>query len=89
VLRCWKLSDGELVSKVRMPNDLNLVTSPVVTPQGHLYIANGGVSVVIGPSPAFDVLATNDLHDPSSASPAVADGRIYIKGGRNLYCIGK
>lgn len=87
VLKYWKLSDGELVSKVRMPNNVNLVASPVVTPLGQLYFASGGISVVIGSGPAFGVLATNDLHDPSSASPAVAGGRIYIKGGRNLYCI--
>jgi hypothetical protein len=29
------------------------------------------------------------LGDPSQASPAVADGRIFLRGGRNLYCIGK
>ena len=87
MLKYWKLSDGELVSKVRLPNNVNLVASPVVTPLGQLYFASGGISVVIGSGPAFGVLATNDLHDPSSASPAVAGGRIYIKGGRNLYCI--
>jgi hypothetical protein len=34
------------------------------------------------------VLGVNDLGDPSHASPAVANGKLYIRGGRNLYCIG-
>jgi hypothetical protein len=35
------------------------------------------------------VLATNDLGDPSPASPAGAGGRIYLKGQRYLWCVGK
>ena len=87
--RGWGLPTQRIYRKVRMPNDVNLVASPVVTPLGQLYFASGGTSVVIGSGQAFGVLATNDLHDPSSASPAVAGSRIYIKGERNLYCIGQ
>jgi len=60
-----------------------------VTAEGRIYFASGGKSVVIAAGPKFELLATNDLGDPSKASAAVADGRIYIKGGRNLYCIGE
>jgi hypothetical protein len=37
----------------------------------------------------LDILATNELGDGSEASPAVADGRIFLKGRQHLYCIGK
>jgi len=37
----------------------------------------------------FETLATNDLGDDSPASPAVAHGRLYLKGGKYLYCVGK
>jgi hypothetical protein len=39
--------------------------------------------------PTFRVLAVNDLGDPGDASPAVAGGRIFLKGHRYLYGIGK
>jgi hypothetical protein len=39
--------------------------------------------------PKLELLATNDLGDHSQASPAVAGGRIFLKGRRNLYCVGK
>jgi outer membrane protein assembly factor BamB len=89
VLRCWRLADGQEVYKQRLPNGVDAAASPLVTPEGRIYFAGGGKSVVIAAGPNCDVLATNDLGDPSSASAAVAGGRIYIKGGRNLYCIGK
>ena len=88
VLKAWKVANGEVVHKGRLPNDVSHVSSPIITSQGQLYFASGGVSAVIGPGPAFEVLATNDLGDSSSASAAVASGRLYIKGGKFLYCIG-
>jgi hypothetical protein len=39
-----------------------------------------------GPKP--DVLAINTLGDANRASPAVAAGRIYLKGARYLWCLG-
>jgi hypothetical protein len=36
------------------------------------------------------LLATNSLGERGiRATPAVADGRLYIRGERNLFCIGK
>ena len=65
-----------------------LCTSPFITPEGHLYAASSGKSYVVKAGPKVEVLATNDLGDPSNASPAVAGGRIYLKGRRYLWCIG-
>ena len=89
VLKCWKLADGMQVFSERLPNGVDHAGSPIVTPEGRLYFAGGGKSVVLAPGPKYEVLGTGDLEDPSKTSPAVAGGRIYIKGGKNLYCIGK
>ena len=48
-----------------------------------------GKSIVIPAGPKFEVLATSDLGELSSASPAVAGGRIYLKGSKHLFCVGK
>ena len=89
ILQCRKLDDGEPVYKGRLPTGLDQAASPFVTPDGRIYFASGGKSVVVAAGPEFEVLATNDLGDSSQASAAIANGRIYIKGGRKLYCIGK
>ena len=57
--------------------------------EARLYFAGEDGSVrVVKAGPKFEVLAANDLGDPSPASPAVADGRLYLKGRDFLYCIG-
>ena len=88
VLRCWRLVTGEEVYRERLPAGVEPAVSPFVTPEGRLYFAGGGKSVVVAPGPKFELLAANDLGDPGKASPAVADGRIYVKGGRFLFCVG-
>lgn len=89
IVKCWRLSDGELMFKERLPNGASDVASPFVTPEGRIYFASAGVTAVIAAGPKFELLATNNLGDPSPASAAVAGGRIYLKGSRSLYCIGK
>ena len=63
-------------------------SSPVVTPDGRIYLASAGRTYVVKAGPKLDVLAINELGDGGPASPAVADGRIYLKGRQYLYCIG-
>lgn len=48
-------------------------------------------TVVLAAKPEFKVLATNIIADDDSvanASPAVADGRIYLRSNRYVYCFG-
>jgi outer membrane protein assembly factor BamB len=87
-LTCWKLADGSKVYDERLPG-VAVAPSPFATPDGRLYFASGGKSYVVKAGPKFEVLGTGDLGDPSQASPAVADGRMFLRGGRNLYCVGK
>jgi hypothetical protein len=35
----------------------------------------------------LEVLATNDLSEPSNATPAIADGHIFLRTDGHLYCI--
>ena len=43
---------------------------------------------MIKAGPAHEVLRTNSLGEPISASPAIANGRIYIRGEKTLFAIG-
>ena len=85
---CWKLDDGAEAFSQRLPG-VSTSSSPVVTADGRIYCASAGKSYVLRAGPKPDVLAKNDLGDGCPASPAVADGRIYLKGRQYLYCIGK
>jgi hypothetical protein len=55
---------------------------------GRIYFANGGRSYVVQAGAQIRVLAMNDLGDPNHASPAVSNGRLFIVGLKNVYCLG-
>jgi outer membrane protein assembly factor BamB len=88
VLTCWKWTTGAEIFKGRIEG-AESAASPFATADGRIYCVSGGKSYVLKAGPALEILARNDLGDPSRSSPAVAAGRIYIKGGRFLYCVGK
>jgi len=88
VLRSFDMSDGHERYAKRLEG-VSTPSSPIVTPQGILYFASAGKSYVVRAGHSFELLATNDLEDPSQSAPAVAPGRLILKGSRFLYCIGK
>ncbi len=63
--------------------------SPVLA-DGKIYVTNeDGVTTVVAAGPKFEVLAENPLNDYCLSSPAISDGRIFIRTAQNLYAIGK
>ena len=46
-----------------------------------------GLTTVVSASPRFRRLTENRLDDQTLASPAVSDGRIFIRGRKWLYCL--
>jgi hypothetical protein len=57
---------------------------------GHVYyLSDRGVTTVIQPGREFKAISKNELGEDCRASPAISQGRIYIRGESNLYCIGK
>ena len=51
-------------------------------------VGREGVGIVVQAGKEFKILATNDLKEVTYASPAIADGRLYIRTWKHLYCIG-
>ncbi len=86
IVACIRHATGEVVYTERMPG-VSASSSPVAA-DGRIYFASAGKSYVVKAGAAFDILATNDLGDGGPASPAVADGKIYLKGRKSLFCIG-
>jgi outer membrane protein assembly factor BamB len=55
---------------------------------GRIYItARDGVTVVLRHSLENSMLAVNRLNDSFSASPAIVEGELYLRGEKYLYCI--
>jgi outer membrane protein assembly factor BamB len=56
---------------------------------GRLYVTSRkGVTTVFRPNPEkFELLAMNDLGEPSNATLAISDGQIFLRTDGHLYCI--
>ncbi|MBX3731036.1 MAG: PQQ-binding-like beta-propeller repeat protein [Verrucomicrobiae bacterium] len=84
VASCLDAATGESVWMERVGG--NFSASPVAA-AGRLYlVADNGDTSVIEAGPEFKVLARNPLGEPVQASPALADGRFYIRTERHLFC---
>jgi outer membrane protein assembly factor BamB len=87
VLTVFELSSGEQHFQQRLGTDAGFTSSPVAA-GGRLYITNeDGHTFVLQQGKAYKLLAENDLGEPVMASPAIADGVLYIRGGQHLFAI--
>jgi outer membrane protein assembly factor BamB len=86
-LRCLKLDTGADVYDEKLRGASTCAT-PVITGDGLLYVVSGGVSHVVRTGQKFEIVGGGDLADPSNASPAFANGRIYVRGTAALYALG-
>jgi outer membrane protein assembly factor BamB len=89
IVTCLNPRNGEVVYEGgRMPSPGSVKASPVAF-EGKILISNeNGQSVVIRAGPRFEVLQTNSVEESVWASPAVSNGRIFIRGQRHLFAIG-
>jgi outer membrane protein assembly factor BamB len=85
---CYHAPTGKRVWFERLA-DAGFHSSPVLI-DGKVYATSvAGDVYVFAAEPTFRLLARNELGEVVRATAAVADGRVYIRGERHLYCIGK
>lgn len=64
-------------------------SSPVLA-DGLVYMPNDeGVITVIKPGPSYNPVARNEIGETLFASAAISRGKIYLRGGKHIFCIGK
>ena len=71
----------------RVPVPATFFASPVAFDDKILLTSEDGDSFVIKAGPVHEVLPTNSVGEPVYASPAIADGTIYIRGDKHLFAI--
>lgn len=87
IARCLNAQTGRQSWKERLKGEYR--ASPIAA-EGRVYFLNTkGLCTVISASSRFDRLTENPLDDQTLASPAVSDGKLYIRGRKMLYCIKK
>ena len=73
-----------LQEAMRWPN-----ASPVAS-QGHVYFASTrGTVSAIAAGDVLKVIARNELGESIMATPAIADGKLYVRTGSHLWAFGR
>jgi outer membrane protein assembly factor BamB len=89
ILSVLRADSGALVYRERLGAPGLYFSSPVAT-GGRIYIGSGeGVLSVLTDADRLEVLARNDFGEPIVATPALADGHIYVRTARHLYAFGE
>ena len=90
VMTCLDAITGQLKYEGgRVPVPGTFFASPIAFDNKILLTSEDGDSFVIKAGPVHEVLRTNSVGEPVYASPAVANGNIFIRGDKHLFAIGK
>ncbi len=86
IVSCLDAATGKLIYLERLDDQFS--ASPVVVGDLLYFPAESGITYVVRAGNRLDVVAANDLGAPILASPAVVDGRLYLRTAEGLVCIG-
>ena len=89
ILSCLNAKTGEVVYEGgRVPIATKFYgASPVAFDGKILLTSDDGDTFVIKAGPKHEVLGTNSIGEPSRTSIAIADGKLFVRGEKNLFCI--
>jgi outer membrane protein assembly factor BamB len=87
ILHCFEAGSGKAVWSHRLGGRFR---SSLVAAEDNIYVTDDkGLTAVFKATPAgFKPVSAGDLNEFCYATPAISNGRIYIRTGGQLYCIG-
>ena len=83
-------ASGKILRQGRLPNALDTYYASPVAGGGHVYlVSQQGKMTVLKAGGQWAPVASIDFEDECYATPAIADGRLYIRTRSMLYCFGE
>jgi outer membrane protein assembly factor BamB len=87
ILTCYEAKTGKVAYKERIAGATGFTASPWAA-GGKIFCADGeGTTFVLEAGPTYKLLAKNPLGEMCWSTPALADGKIYLRTIDHLYCI--
>ena len=84
-VHCIEAATGNIV----WVKDMGIQYSSPVLANGLVYMPNDeGIITIIKPGPKFEYIAKNSIGEKMFASPAISNGKIYLRSFKHLFCIG-
>ena len=90
IMTCLEASTGKVIyDNGRVPVPASFASS-ILAYEGKLLISSmDGDTFVIEAGTEHKVLRTNSIGEPIWATPAISDGKLFLRGEKTLYAIGK
>jgi outer membrane protein assembly factor BamB len=85
ILTCYGAAKGGKVWEKDLAQ--TFMASPSLVAENAYLLAEDGTMIIIKAARQFKEIGRCELGEESVASPAFLDGRIYLRGKKNLYCI--
>ena len=91
IVTCFRAATGEVMWQERLgrPRREGFSASPVAVDGKVFFTNDNGQTFVLRAGPEFELLHINDIGARTLASPALVDGRWYIRTERELLAIGE
>lgn len=88
---CLEAATGKVVYEERIGRAGTVYASSLLADGKVYYVSRDGKTFVVAAKPEYELLATNDLRDGGifHATPVAADGKLFIRSDKFLYCLGK
>jgi len=87
ILSSLDMKTGEIIKQERLPGAIGAYYSSPLGADGKIYaISEDGKAAVIQAGAQWELLQVNDLADGCKATPAIADGKLYVRTYNTLYC---
>lgn len=91
ILRCVEFKTGKTLYEERVEGvqgSAKFFSSPIAA-DGKIFCGSQqGDLIVLKAGPKFERLAATKLGAPINATPAIANGRLFIRTGKELLCVG-
>ena len=89
LLSCYEARTGKQIYRERVGTGVSFSASPVIG-DGKLYLGSeDGDMFVFRTGPRYELLAKIPFGEPLMATPAIADGTLYVRTVSKLYAIGQ
>ncbi len=90
IFSSFDMRTGEIVKQARLQDALGDYYASPVAADGKIYaVSEEGKAAVIQAGAQWQVLQVNDLGDGCKGTPAIADGRLFVRTYGTLYCFAK
>jgi outer membrane protein assembly factor BamB len=87
IMQCGDAKTGKIVWDLRLKGPIS--ASPIAA-DGRIYVVNdAGLTQVVKLGDTGSIESTNSIGDEILATPAIANGAIFMRSDKHLYCVGK